>query len=477
MTNTPLWTSVEIIDAVAGKCENANWYANGVSIDSRSVENEDLFIAIIGPENDGHDYVQMALDNGASAALVSKLPDDCKDTSRLIFVEDTQTGMEQLGAAARARSSAKIIAVTGSVGKTGTKEALAHVLSAQGKTHYSIGSFNNHWGVPLSLSRMSRDAEYGIFELGMNHAGELGPLSKMVRPHVAIITTVAVAHLEFFKNTTEIAEAKAEVFEGLEEKGVALINVDNEHGALLLQRAQNLNIETIIGFGKEENADVRLEEILLMPHSSEISAKINDHKYRFTLAVPGEHWAMNIMAVLGAVDSIGADVAAATKALSTMVPPSGRGVLVTAHCPTGDFTIIDESYNASPIAMQAAFSVLKRKKTENQGRKIAVLGDMRELGEKSAEIHKSLAIDLSDDGVDMVYACGPNMRHLFDALPADKKSGYASNSEELAGMLVVAVQSDDIVLIKGSLGSKMKLILEALLAVASERKPANSAGV
>jgi len=476
MTETPLWTAKEVVGAVSGVCADQDWVANGVSIDSRTVSKDDLFIAIVGPTNDGHDYVKMALDNGASAALVSSIPDNCAEHPRLILVADTQIAMEALGIASRARCSAKIISVTGSVGKTGTKEALAHILGKQGQTHYSVGSFNNHWGVPLSLARMPRTSEYAIFELGMNHAGELGPLSRMVRAHVAIITTVAAAHLEFFRNTAEIAEAKAEIFEGLEKGGTALINADNEHRELLRQRAEEINVSAILSFGRDEDADIRLKKISLLPQSSEISATISGHKLDFTLSVPGEHWAMNILAVLGAIQAVGADINVAVDTLSTLSPPTGRGVQLTVKCMGGDFTIIDESYNASPIAMQAAFKVLKGVTVLNLGRKIAILGDMRELGENSMEIHKSLAIDLSQSGVDMVYACGPNMRYLFDALPEDLKSGYANSSKELVRIVLSVVRTDDIVLIKGSLGSKMKIILEALLASARKQEPVISAG-
>jgi len=469
MNSAPLWTAAGVLDAVSGNCASRDWTVTGISIDSRTVAEGDLFIAIVGPNNDGHAYLAKAFDQGAVAALVSRVPENCPDALNLILVADTQLAMEQLGMAARARTHARIIAVTGSVGKTGTKEALAHVLKAQGRTHYSVGSYNNHWGVPLSLARMPQDTEFAIFELGMNHAGELRVLSKMVRAHVALITTIAVAHLEFFDSIDDIATAKSEIFEGLEEGGMALLNADDGYCEFLSKKALAAGVGRVATFGEAKQADICLQGVLLLPQLSEISVTVFGHNLTFTLSVPGRHWVQNSLAVLGAVYAVGADVGAAAQALGSMAPPSGRGGLISVPCEGGAFEIVDESYNASPIAMQAAFKVLSAMNRRNSGRKIMVLGDMRELGEKSTEIHASLANDISASDVDMVYACGPNMWHLYEALPHNLKAGYADNSDELAGIVAGNIRAEDVILVKGSLGSKMKVILDMLLVSAGDQ--------
>ncbi len=462
MPDTPLWTAQDIIKATHGSCHTDDWQVEGIAIDNRVVKKGDLFISIVGPNNDGHDYVGAALSAGAAGAIVSRVPAGLEKTETLILVDDTQNAMEKLGAAARARTEAKVIAVTGSVGKTGTKEALGHLLGEQGRTHFSVGSFNNHWGVPLSLARMPKETEFAIFELGMNHAGELGPLSRMVKPDVAIITIIAAAHLEFFENTEEIARAKAEIFEGVKPEGTVLLNADDPHCDLLSKLAGERGSLNITYFGEENVANIHLEEAKLLPASSAISASVFGQKLSFIFPVPGRHWVQNILAVLGAVQLVGGDVLVALKDLDGLAPPAGRGATFSLNCQDGHYTVIDESYNASPIAMQAAFRVLGGKKVADPGRKIAVLGDMLELGGKSAEIHRNLANDLLANGIDMVYASGPNMRHLFDALPTRLQAGYGNSSDELTTPLLQAVNDGDIVLIKGSLGSKMKIVLEAL---------------
>ncbi|WP_025898440.1 UDP-N-acetylmuramoyl-tripeptide--D-alanyl-D-alanine ligase [Sneathiella glossodoripedis] len=476
MADLPLWTAEEVAQAIGVDVHDQQWQATGVSIDSRTVEKGDLFIAIVGPANDGHDYVANALERGAVAAIVSSSVSDCPEGANLLFVADTQVAMEKLGVAARTRTSAKVIAVTGSVGKTGTKEALAHCLKEQGKTHYSVGSFNNHWGVPLSLARMPANTEYAVFELGMNHAGELGPLSRFVRPDVAIITTIAIAHLEFFKDKSEIAFAKSEIFEGLAKEAYAIINADIEESDQLQRAALQLGVRQLITFGEVASADARLEAIKILPHSSEISANICGHKLDYILSVPGEHWAMNSLAVLAAIKAIGADIDKASNSLASMAAPGGRGAELKVLVEGGSFVIIDESYNASPIAMQAAFKVLASHELNDGGRKILVVGDMRELGEKSPEIHASLANDVLASGADMVYACGSYMQHLVDALPKELIGGYTAHSDELAPLVAQSVKANDVVLIKGSLGSKMKVVLDALLALSVDQNPAGKVG-
>ncbi len=462
MSDQPLWIAKDILHATGGQCNRIDWSISGIAIDNRAVSKGDLFIAIVGPNNDGHNYVVAALEAGAVAALVSHIPEGLENADTLVLVEDTQEAMESLGRAARDRVEAKIIAVTGSVGKTGTKEALALCLSALGRTHYSIGSFNNHWGVPLSLARMPADTEFAIFELGMNHAGELGPLSRMVRPDVVIITIIAAAHLEFFDSTDDIARAKAEIFEGVREGGAVLLNRDDSHYPLLEDLAEKTGDLKIVSFGEHPGAQIHLEETDLLPASSTICAEILGEKLRFTLPVPGRHWVQNILAVLGAVWAVDGDLSVAIRALDELSAPSGRGAVLSLACDDGEYVVIDESYNASPVAMQAAFRVLGAKQVAPKARKIAILGDMREMGEKSPEIHRNLAGDLLANGVDMVYAAGPNMKHLFDALPTTAQAGYGAGSDELVAPALRDIGDGDVVLIKGSLGSKMKTVLDAL---------------
>ena len=467
MSDMPLWTGPEIIAAVAGKAGRDDWTADGVSIDSRSLEKGDLFIAIVGPVHDGHKFVGAALAKGAAAALVSEIPAGLPEDANVILVPDTLKALEALGRAARDRAAAQIVAVTGSVGKTGTKESLSHILSAQGKTHASIGSFNNHWGVPLSLSRMPRDTKFAVFELGMNHPGELGPLSRMVRPHVALITTIEAVHLEFFQDVEAIARAKAEIFEGLTPSGSVILNGDNSYGGLLKSIAANAGISRILTFGEKSEADIRLTDFTLYPDHSDVAVTIASHDVFFRLGVPGRHWVSNILGVLGAVSELGADIEQAAASLHDLKSPKGRGARHMVPCPGGNYMVVDDSYNASPASMRASLKVLNNLYPDGKGRRIAVLGDMLELGEKSADIHRSLKEDVCNAGISHLFACGPNMAQLVKSLPSSIATHYEASSDLLIKPLLATVGAGDIVLVKGSLGSKMSIPLNALL----ERKP------
>ncbi|MDF2368609.1 UDP-N-acetylmuramoylalanyl-D-glutamyl-2,6-diaminopimelate--D-alanyl-D-alanine ligase [Sneathiella sp.] len=468
MSDAPLWTGTEIVAAVGGRADRKDWIATGVSIDSRSLEKDDLFVAIVGPVHDGHDFARAAFESGASALLLSRRPDDLPDEANVILVEDTLTALEDLGRAARARTNAHVVAVTGSVGKTGSKESLLHILSQQGKTHASVGSFNNHWGVPLSLSRMPEDTKFAIFELGMNHPGELGPLSKMVCPHVALITTIEAVHLEFFADVEAIARAKAEIFEGLTSSGSVILNGDNSYGGLLKSIAANAGITHILTFGEKSEADIRLTDFTLYPDHSDVAVKIASHEVFFRLGVPGRHLISNILGVLGAVSELGADIEKAAVALGDLQSPKGRGARHMVPCFGGSYMVVDESYNASPASMRASLDVLHNLYPDGKGRRIAVLGDMLELGEKSADIHRSLKPDVSAAEVDILFACGPNMAELVKSMPSTIQTHHEETSELLIDPLLETIGAGDIVLIKGSLGSKMRLPLEALL----ERRPA-----
>ncbi len=461
-----LWDAAECRGATGGTTPG-DWAARGVSIDSRSLVPGDLFIALRGPTHDGHGFVADALDRGAAAAVVDRdLPDLPQE--RLLHVGDTMTALQSLGRAGRARSAAHIAAVTGSVGKTGTKEALRHVLGRQARSHVSAGSQNNHWGVPLSLARLPQAAQYGVFELGMNHPGELGPLSHQVRPHVALITTVAAVHQEFFPDVAAIADAKSEIFQGLEPCGTALINADNAYADRMLAAAKACDAGAILTFGSDAKADARLLNAACDIAGSQIEAEVLGRRLRYRLGVAGEHWVVNSLAVLLTVAALGADVPDAAAQLASLNAPEGRGRrqdLIIGDIP---ITLIDDSYNASPPAVAAAMGLLGL--AQPQGRRVAVLGDMLELGDHAPALHAGLAEPIAAAGIDLVFTCGPLMAHLAEALPAGRHGGHAADSEALIPLLRDALAPGDWVLVKGSAGSRMGRVVRALAEAATEPK-------
>jgi len=377
-------------------------------------------------------------------------------------VDDVLAALVDLGRASRARFDGQVIAVTGSVGKTSTKEALLHVLSAQGQTHASAASFNNHWGVPLSLARCPATARFAVFEIGMNHAGEIAPLVKMVRPHVAIITTVEPVHLEFFSGIEAIADAKAEIFEGVEPGGAVVLNRDNAQFARLARRAKSCGISRIVSFGENKKAEARLIDLSLHATCSAVHADILGHEVTYKLGMPGRHMAMNSLAVLSAALLAGVDLALASLSLSQLVPAAGRGVRQTLEVPGGEVTLIDETYNANPASMAAAIGVLGRAKVGPRGRRIAVLGDMLELGPAGAGLHAGLNDAIKADHIDLVFCCGPLMRNLWDSLSTGKRGGYADSAANLEPQVLAALRAGDALMVKGSNGSKMKTIVNAL---------------
>jgi UDP-N-acetylmuramoyl-tripeptide--D-alanyl-D-alanine ligase len=461
---TALWTAQDAAAATGGRNTGGAWQANGVSIDSRTVAVDDLFVALAGPKFDGHDYVAGALARGGAAAVVAKHPPKVEANAKLLVVADTQAALEALGRASRARTQGKIIAITGSVGKTGTKEALKTVLSRQARAFASSGSLNNHWGVPLSLSRMPADSQYGVFELGMNHPDEIDALTRMVRPHVAVITTIEPAHLGFFSSVEEIADAKAEIFRGVERGGAAVLNRDNPHYARLAQAAQDCGIRTIIGFGAHADASVRLIKFDLHENNSIVTANVMGETIDYTIGSAGKHWVMNSLAVLAAVRAAGGDVKAAAASLANLAPLAGRGERHRVAIAGGSFTLIDESYNASPASMRAAFAVLGSTQPDSGGRRIAVLGDMLELGTESRNLHASLAQPLIDAKTDLVFTVGDEMRALDEALPAAKRGGHANSVNELTSLLGQHLHNGDVVTVKGSHGSKVYELVTSLLA-------------
>ena len=464
MSEQPLWTSGAMMAAMRAERRGTLPTAiTGISIDSRTVAPGEAYFAIKGDVHDGHAFVAAALKAGAALAVVEAAQRDAfAADAPLLIVEDVLDALRDLARASRERLTGQVVAVTGSVGKTSTKEALRSVLGAQGKTHASVASFNNHWGVPLSLARCPADVRFAIFEIGMNHAGEIKPLVKMVRPHVAIVTTVEAVHLEFFSGVEAIADAKAEIFEGVEPGGAVVLNRDNSQFARLQKRAKKLGVGRIVSFGADKKADACLLDLALHPASSAVHAKILGQELTYKLAVPGRHMAMNSLAVLAASSLAGADLALAGLALSQAQPAAGRGVRHTLTVPNGEATLIDESYNANPASMAAALNVLGQAKIGGQGRRIAVLGDMLELGPTSPDLHRGLIEAVQANGIDMIFCCGPLMRNLWDALSTGKRGGYAEGSAALESQVLSAIRAGDVIMVKGSLGSRMKSIVTAL---------------
>ena len=459
-----LWTSTAMMEAMRAARRGAlPDDITGISIDSRTVTPGEAYFAIKGDVHDGHDFVEAALNNGASLAVVAKgHADKFPADARLLIVDDVLAGLVDLAKASRARLGAKVIAVTGSVGKTSTKEALRTVLSPQGETHASVASFNNHWGVPLTLARCPASVKFAVFEIGMNHAGEIEPLVKMVRPHLAIITTVEPVHLEFFSGIEAIADAKAEIFAGIEPGGAAVLNRDNSQFARLSKSAAAAGIKQIVSFGSDEKADARLIDVSLHPACSAVRAQILGQDITYKIAMPGRHMVMNSLAVLAAASMAGADLALSALALAQLKPASGRGVREVLALSEGTATLIDESYNANPASMAAAITVLGQADIGPRGRRVAVLGDMLELGATGPGLHRGLAEAIKMNGIDSVFCCGPLMRNLWEALPSTKKGGYADNSAALEPQVVSAIGAGDAIMVKGSLGSRMKLIVTAL---------------
>jgi len=460
---TSLWTAAEAASATGGR-STGEWVATGVSIDSRSVASGDLFIALAGPNFDGHDFAADALAKGAAAALVARLPAGLADGAPVLVVPDTMAALEALGRAARRRSAARIIGVTGSVGKTGTKEALRRALERQAPAFASAGSLNNQWGVPLSLARMPRETRYGIFEMGMNHPGEIDALSRLVRPDVAVITTVEPAHLGFFASVEAIADAKAEIFAGMEATGAAVLNRDNAHFARLAAAARAQGITRILGFGHHPEATVRLVDSHLYATASAVTATVMGEVVDYCIAIPGPHWVMNSLAVLGAVKAAGGDVGVAAAAMSSLTPLDGRGRRHRIAVGDGTAELIDESYNASPASMRAAFAVLGAMIPGKGGRRIAVLGDMLELGGESSRLHAGLADALVEAGVTLVFTSGTEMRALYDALPKRMRGGHAASSTDTAEIVSRRLRPGDLVTVKGSFGSRMSEVVKRLRA-------------
>ncbi len=462
----PLWTFDAFVAAMRGRPTSvATPAVTGISIDSRTIKPGEAFFAIKGDRFDGHDYVGKAAAQGAAVAVVAeeRLSALGRMTVPLVVVSDVLAALEALGRAARARSAAGIAAVTGSVGKTTTKEMLARALGATGPTHFSPASFNNHWGVPLTLARMPADAAYAVFEIGMNHAGEIEPLVRQVRPHVAIITTIEPVHVEFFPDgIAGITRAKGEIFTGIEPGGAAILNRDNSQFEPLALMAIDAGVERVLGFGENADAEARLTALDLLPDHSLVKADILGREVRFSIGAPGRHLVQNALAVLLAVHLLGGDLDLAADSLSGMAAPEGRGAQHRLELTEGAALLIDESYNANPTSMRAAIAVLAATPPGPDGKRIAVLGDMLELGERSAEMHAGLAEPLLAAGIDRVYCAGRLMHALWEVLPSDMQGQYAETAEELDVILGDAIQGGDVIMVKGSKGSRMTPLVHRL---------------
>ncbi len=451
-----LWTAAEAAEATNGRA-TTDWQVNGVSIDTRTLQPGDLFVALKAAR-DGHDFVAQALEKGAGAALVSRVPDGLPEGAPLLIVEDVQTALEGLGQAARARTAARVVGVTGSVGKTSTKEMLASILESQGNTHASVASYNNHWGVPLTLARMPADAEFAVIEIGMNHPGEIAPLARQAQPHVALVTTVAAVHLEAFDSVAGIAHEKAAIFDGLTEGGTAIVNADIEHSGILHSCAQAKGAK-IVEFGSTAN-DYTLIHVDQGPDSLRAQGRVADRDISFDVQSAGKHFAMNGLGALAACVELGVDLDQAIAGLRRWTPVKGRGVREVIALPSGaQIELLDDSYNANPASMEAALDVLAASTGKH---KIAFLGDMKELGAQEHEMHAAMAQVASMSQVHKVHCIGPLMKALHQALPTEKRGLWTETSAEMTEHLPGLIRDGDAVLAKGSLSMALAQIVDGL---------------
>ncbi|TPW29280.1 UDP-N-acetylmuramoylalanyl-D-glutamyl-2,6-diaminopimelate--D-alanyl-D-alanine ligase [Pararhizobium mangrovi] len=462
---TCLWTSRAMVEALQGRpVGSLPAGVNGISIDTRTLRPGDAFFAIAGDRFDGHDFASAAVAAEAGLLVVSeaKLPALGGLTVPMIVVDDVLAALERLGRAARERSDATILAVTGSVGKTTTKAMLARALAPSGETHAAVASFNNHWGVPLTLARMPESARFGIFEIGMNHAGEIRALVDMVRPHIAMVTTIAPAHLGHFESLEAIAAAKAEIFEGLVPGGTAMLNRDNAQFEVLRAAAEACGVERILTFGEDEAADFRLLQVRLEGDGSHMRAAIGGDVVEAHIGAPGRHVVQNALAVLGAASIAGADIESAASALADVKAEKGRGARHRLAHSDGVFVLIDESYNANPTSVGAAVALLAATPVGPGGRRIAVLGDMLELGVHTGQLHRELAGPIIEAGIDRVYLAGSAMTALQEALDERIAVRHLDDAAAIAEALKREIAAGDVVMVKASLGLGFGPIVTAL---------------
>lgn len=477
-----LWSALEAAAATGGAlCARGGdpcrwiaeeWSATGISIDTRSISPGEMFVAL-KDQRDGHDFVKSAFEKGASAALVARAPEETPDGAPLLVVDDTLDALRRLAHAARRRNFGKRIAVTGSAGKTSVKEMLKTALSASGSVHAADKSFNNHFGVPLTMARMPMRADFAVIEIGMNHRGEIAPLTRIVRPHAAIITTVAPAHLEHLGTMENIAEEKADILLGLEPGGVAILPADNDYFERLKSRAAAANAGRIVAFGKSAGADVRLLDYSERACAGAIKAEVFGKKVEYALGAPGLHQAMNSLAVVAGVLAVGASLEASIAALAGHRAAEGRGARKEISAAGGKAVLIDESYNANPASMAAALALLGSARPRAKGRRIAVLGDMLELGPESAALHAALISAILDAKVERLYVAGDMMRSLWERAPEAIRAALAPAAAGLVDAVLEDVRDGDVVMVKGSNGSKVSVVARAL---ENNQRPARSAG-
>ncbi len=464
-----LWTSIEAAQATGGHA-TAQFEVSGVSIDTRTIQAGDLFVALKAAR-DGHEFVAQALEKGAGAALVTHRPEGVAEDAPLLIVPDVLAALEALGRAARARTEARVVAVTGSVGKTSTKEMLRTVLSKQGKTHAAEASYNNHWGVPLTLARMPQDTEYAVIEIGMNHPGEISPLVAMARPHVVMVTTVAAAHLEAFENIEGIAREKASICDGLEPNGTAVLNGDLSTTSILVDTAKAKDAK-VITFGQTKGCHHHLTEVRIREGHTIAKGFAWRTPILLKIGTEGRHFAQNALGVIAVVSALGADRVKALLDLSEWAPPAGRGTAETVFLDAAKsdeyLDLIDDAFNANPMSLAASLEVLASRTPRDgvgrwhAGRRIAILGDMLELGPDEIALHKNVANDSSLQNVSLVHCVGPRMKHLYDALPEEKRGRWAQSATDLLPQIAKLVDSGDVVLVKGSKGSKVSLVVDAI---------------
>ncbi|WP_322865402.1 UDP-N-acetylmuramoyl-tripeptide--D-alanyl-D-alanine ligase [Aquicoccus sp. G2-2] len=459
-----LWTSEEAVAATGGRATQP-FAADGVSIDTRTLAAGDLFVAL-KDIRDGHDFVAQALAGGAAAALVSRVPEGVAADAPLLIVDDVLAALEALGRAARARSAARVVAVTGSVGKTSTKEMLRTVLSHQGRCHAAEASYNNHWGVPLTLARLPAQSDFAVIEIGMNHPGEIAPLAKLTRPDVVMITTVAAAHMEAFENIEGIAREKAAIMDGLTPGGVAVLNADVATSGILQAKAREVGAKTLL-FGEAAGADYRLNRVVLSDRATVCEATAGKEALLYKIASPGRHFAMNALGVLAVAAALGADRAIAATDLAQWQPPAGRGTrerVVLDDATEAEVQLIDDAFNANPASMAAALEVLAAATPGDarRGRRIAILGDMLELGPSEAADHAGLATLPFLENLSVVHCVGPRMRALHDALRPEQRGEWLESAPEMGVRVRHLIHAGDIVLVKGSKGSKVSLVVDAI---------------
>ncbi|WP_099827596.1 UDP-N-acetylmuramoyl-tripeptide--D-alanyl-D-alanine ligase [Oceaniglobus indicus] len=464
-----LWTAAEAVAATGGRTTR-DWQATGVSIDTRTLQPGDLFVAL-KDQRDAHDFVAQALAQGAAAALVSRVPDGVGADAPLLIVDDVLPALVAMGRHARARTTAKVIAVTGSVGKTSAKEMLRTLLTPQGRTHAAEASYNNHWGVPLTLARMPADADFAIVEIGMNHPGEIAPLSAMAAPDVGFITTIAAAHLEAFDDLDGIAREKAAIFSGMAPGGAAIVNLDLPQTPILTAAAERAGLR-VIGFGADPAAMFRLASARPAAGTTVVQAHHGDEALLFKVMTGGQHFAMNALGAIAAAEAVGADLGRLTGDIGRWHPPQGRGtretIVLDPAEPHRSIELIDDAFNANPASMAAALEVLADSTpTDNtgriaRGRRIAILGDMLELGPDAGAMHLALGDLDSLRQIDVIHAVGPLMKPLFNSLPEHMRGRWVESASDLASRARDLVDAGDIVLVKGSKSIKVSLVVDAI---------------